>query len=237
MLLGFGGKTLPVAAGEAIVSFTFDDFFHSAFAAGGAILKDYGVRGTFYAAASLRDAENEMGRFYTAEDLVRLVADGHELGCQSYSQIDCGRASGGDILADTSRNSGQIAGWLRGYQVSSFAYPNGRASMTARRVLGQRYVTCRGAKPGINGGNIELNHLLSNRIGGHEGAVDEMRDLILRNAEQRGWLIFHARDVSETPSEHGCRPKDLEAAVKAAVKSRSRVLPVRGALGLVAASA
>jgi peptidoglycan/xylan/chitin deacetylase (PgdA/CDA1 family) len=237
MLLGFGSKTFSAPTGEAIVSFTFDDFPHSALAAGGAILKDYGVRGTFYAAASLRDAETELGRFYTAEDLVRLVSDGHELGCQGYGQIDCGRASGSQILADVTRNSAQISKWLKGYQVSSFAYPQGRASLTARRVAGRRYATCRGTKPGINGASLDLGFLRANRIVGGAEGVEAMRALIARNAEERGWLIFHTRDVSDSPSENGCTPNDFEAVVKAAVKSRSRVLPMRGAVGLVAASA
>jgi hypothetical protein len=158
------------------------------------------------------------------------------LGCQSYSQIDCGRASGSDVLADVARNGAQISGWLRGYQVSSFAYPNGRASLAAKRVLGRRYATCRSTKPGINGANVDLGYLRANRIGSGEGSVEATQDLIARNAELRGWLIFHTRDVSDSPSDHGCTPKDFEAAVKAAVKSRSRVLPMRSAIGLVAAT-
>ena len=234
--MGFGSKTLPAPRAEAIVSFTFDDFPHSALTAGGAILKNYGVRGTFYAAASLRDAETETDRFYTSEDLSRLVADGHELGCQSYSQIDCRRAGGSEILADVARNSTQIAGWLRGYQLSSFAYPNGRASIAARRVLGRRFATCRGTEPGINGTEIDLGFLRANRIGSQEGGVEALKALIARHAETRGWLIFCTRDVSDSPSDHGCTPKDFEAVVKAAVKARSRVLPMRSAIGLVAAT-
>ena len=168
---------------------------------------------------------------------MRLVADGHELGCQGFSQIDCGRASGSQILADATRNSTQISGWLKGYQVSSFAYPQGRASLIARRVVSRRYATCRGAKPGINGASVDLGYLRANRIGSGPGIVEAARALIARNAEERGWLIFHTRDVSENPSENGCNSSDFEAVVKAAVKSRGRVLPMRSAVGLVAASA
>ena len=68
-----------------IISFTFDDFPQSALRVGGAILQRYEVRGTYYVSLSLMDHEIPAGRAFSKEDLRQAVADGHELGCHTFS--------------------------------------------------------------------------------------------------------------------------------------------------------
>jgi len=66
------------------ISFTFDDFPRSALLTGGAILSRYGVRGSYYASLGLMGKQAPTGTIFVAEDLQRLLAQGHELGCHTF---------------------------------------------------------------------------------------------------------------------------------------------------------
>ncbi len=52
-----------------IVSFTFDDFPRSAYTVGGAILEEFGARGTYYATAGLMNRSNELGELFVRDDV------------------------------------------------------------------------------------------------------------------------------------------------------------------------
>ncbi len=60
--------------------------------------------------------------------------------------------------------------------------------------------------------------------------LDEVSDLIRRNREEGGWLIFYTHDVGERPSRYGCTPRHFETVVEAALASGSKVLTVGAAL-------
>jgi hypothetical protein len=53
------------------------------------------------------------------------------------------------------------------------------------------------------------------------------------NARDRGWLILATHDVSDAPTAYGCTPEFFEAALKYAVDSGAKILPVSEALTTV----
>jgi hypothetical protein len=53
-----------------------------------------------------------------------------------------------------------------------------------------------------------------------------IRDVIERNREAGGWLIFATHDVCENPTRYGCTPKLFEEVVNCSVKSGALILPV-----------
>ena len=71
------------------MSFCFDDFPRTAYTVGGAILKNFGARGTYYAAMGMMNTNNDLGDQFTREDLDCLLADGHELASHTFSHISC----------------------------------------------------------------------------------------------------------------------------------------------------
>src|ERR1700761_4440439 len=77
-------RTAIMTNQRAIVSFTFDDFPRSAVSNGARILESYGARGTFYAAGSYCGKTIDGIVQYSKEDLLRLVRDGHEIGCHTF---------------------------------------------------------------------------------------------------------------------------------------------------------
>src|SRR2546422_6309977 len=76
--------TVQMRNDRPLVSFTFDDFPRSALRCGGAILKKYGFRGTYYAALGLMGQHAPVGEIFSLQDLRDLLAEGHELGCHTY---------------------------------------------------------------------------------------------------------------------------------------------------------
>ena len=62
-----------------IVSFTFDDFPRTAARAGGAILGEHAMHGTYYVSLGLMNRHLPAGRGFSAEDLRDIVDEGHEL--------------------------------------------------------------------------------------------------------------------------------------------------------------
>jgi len=87
----FFQRPFPINTEVPLISFTFDDFPRSALLTGGAILKRFGLRGTYYASLGLMGKEAPPGVLFLRDDLEVLLEEGHELGCHSYSHCHSGK--------------------------------------------------------------------------------------------------------------------------------------------------
>ena len=215
---------------EPVVSFTFDDFPKSALHVGGAILKSYGVCGTYYAAMGLMDKVNHLGEHFSACDLKKLIADGHELGSHTFSHLSCREAAIRDIEVDVRKGREaveQVTGIRDSHQ---FSYPYGHATLQTKSRIGCMMSSCRGIVPGINKSPVDLNLLRANSLYSQSFDLDSIRRLLAENEKSRGWLIFYTHDVSENPSTYGCTSGELEIVVKLASKTGSKVLPMGQAI-------
>jgi len=158
-----------------------------------------------------------------------VLEAGHEVGCHTYSHIDCAAAGRATILKDIDRNGEALAA-VGGGALSHFAYPFGRVSHPARQHLGLRFRTCRGIFPGINANSIDLALLRANKLYGGPRDFARARRLIAEVGRTGGWLIFFTHDVSETPSPFGCSPVALDELVQVALHARCAVAPIGQAL-------
>ena len=77
-------RPLLIKSATPLVSFTFDDFPRSALLAGGAILRRFGLTGTFYASFGLMGRTAPTGSIFVRQDLDVLREQGHELGCHTF---------------------------------------------------------------------------------------------------------------------------------------------------------
>jgi len=209
-----------------VVSFTFDDFPKSALTNGGSILANHGLRGTYYTALKLAGTQGNLGRMFDAEDVLAAHAAGHEIACHTYTHLDCCQADAASVVEEVRENGAKLSALLCGAQMTNFAYPYGAVSISAKRAVANRFASSRGTGQGINCGTVDLADLLGTRI--YDCAFDRaaLRALIDRTRAIGGWLIFYTHDVSDTPSEFGCKPDQLEEIVAYAAE-RSEVLPVR----------
>ncbi len=220
---------------RAIVSFTFDDIDATAATTGASILERHGARGTFYVAGSLCEMSGTAGPYASAETCRGLAQRGHELGCHTYGHVALRRLSPQALAEDVARNSEYLLGATSGATLQSFAFPYNAPTLRGKRLLSQRFTTCRGGVAAINSGTIDLAFLKAIEINDVDFTVSDARRWIKAAMADKGWLIFLTHDVKENPSRHGCTPELLEATVALAAASGAEVLPVREGAARVSA--
>lgn len=199
-----------------IVSITFDDCPRSAVVQGATILERHKANGTFYICGSLAGTRWENGPQYQRSDLPRLLAAGHEVGCHTYSHLDCAHAESHRIEQELSANRDFLARAAPGVRSETFAYPYGSISLTAKRVAQAHFKACRGVEAGINVGRADLGLLRAVPIPSGDAVEATWIDPWLAQIrEQCGWLILYTHDIVDTPTPYGCRPSLLNSTVSA----------------------
>lgn len=205
-----------------LISFSFDDAPVSAVQAGAEALQAHGVRGTYYVCAGLDGRHGHMGDYAEARDYADLSARGHEVACHTFSHLDCGKASGPQIIADVDRNIHAL--YEVGLETRHFAYPYGDVSPDAKQVLQGRFGSLRALHPGLIRQGVDLNQLPAVGI---EGANGEARAAawIDRAIARKAWLILYTHDVRPDASDWGCTPEAFDRLVSRAAAG-AEVAPV-----------
>jgi peptidoglycan/xylan/chitin deacetylase (PgdA/CDA1 family) len=205
----------PAAAPPGpMASFVFDDAPASAAEIGAAILERHGLRGSFYIAAALAGTDAAVGRMAGPDAVRRLAAAGHEIGCHTYSHLDCGQADPGDAVEDVARNAETLGAWGLG-RPTTFAYPFGDVAPGAKRALAGRFALLRALHPGLICAGADLNQAPAVPVEGPGGEALGLTWL-RRAARRRAWVILCMHDVADAPSPWGCTPATLERLVTAA---------------------
>jgi peptidoglycan/xylan/chitin deacetylase (PgdA/CDA1 family) len=207
----------PVRAARVgpMISFAFDDVTDSAVSIGATILEARGVRGTFYVCAGLIGETGHMGAYVTRHQLVQAAAAGHDIGCHTYSHLDCGQAKDADIARDIDRNRDALAALGLG-PPTTFAYPFGDVSAEAKRATGDRFRLCRALHHGLIAPGSDLNQAPAVGIEGDDGEAVARRWMraVLRRG---GWLILYTHALGPAASEFGCSVEAFERLVDEAI--------------------
>jgi len=219
-------RNVEIATDVPYISFTFDDCPLSAATDGRRILEEYGFRGTFYLAGAFADAQD----VFQSRMVPDMTAAGHEVGCHTFNHFGLDRCSRALIDKQIRKNQEWLAGVLPGYEMTSFAYPMGRTSATAKRVVGEHYACARGVDDGVNRGSIDLLELKANKIYSFLANETDLLELIDQHREAGGWLILYTHDVQASPRRYGCTPEMLARVVRAATQDGLEVLPVRSVM-------
>jgi peptidoglycan/xylan/chitin deacetylase (PgdA/CDA1 family) len=214
---------------EPMLSICFDDFPASAAVAGAQTLEQNGARGTFYAAAGLREVDGECGLNFSAADLTRLVAAGHEIGCHTFAHADCAQRKTFDTLRDIAANRDALGAMGYVGAPATLAYPYGETTHQLKSALPPRYKCARGILPGLNIGRVDLMQLRAYPLFG-DGALNRAITTLKRAARRRAWMIVFTHDVGDTPSPWGTRTADLNALLLAARRAGVAVTTVSAAL-------
>ena len=230
-------RRFEVAPPVPLVSFTFDDFPRSAFREGGAILRDHGLSGTYYASLGLMGQTSVLGPLFLRRDLEDLLAQGHELGSHTYAHLDPWETRPEIFEESIAENDRALEALIPGAAFRTFSYPlQFPRPGTKRRVSGRFPCSRGGGRDRTNSGWIDLNLLEACFLTRAREDLAPIRDLIDRNRRARGWLIFATHDIGDRPSPHGCTPAFFESVVRLAVASGARVLPVVRAWEAVASA-
>jgi peptidoglycan/xylan/chitin deacetylase (PgdA/CDA1 family) len=207
-----------------MISFCFDDAPASATDAGAAILERRGLKGSFFIAAAMAGAEGATGRMADPAAVRRLAEAGHEVGCHTYSHLDCGQATAQDAVEDVARNAKTLDRWGLP-QPTTFAYPYGDVAPATKRVLAGRFTLMRALHPGLVTAGCDLNQAPAVGIEGAQGEANARR-WIDRAAGRKAWLILYTHDVAEAPTPWGCTPAALGRLADTALAAGFEVVTV-----------
>ena len=227
-------KPLRMLSGGAVVSFTFDDVPQSACREGRDVLEQQGCRATYYACGSFTDTSSSGARMHSRDDLLGLLERGHELGCHGYRHLDYQTLSGDEIAQDLSRNRDFFTEMGCASQVENFAYPYGCVSPSVKSAIGREFNSARGVWRGLNRGCADLALLRAEPLYQSLCTQSSLDELIDRNAQSKGWLIFFTHGVVDQPDRFGCTPALLDYAVRKSLASGAHVMPINRALRRVA---
>lgn len=223
----FSRKALRLSNNDAYISFTFDDFPISAYICGGAILKKYKVKGTYYVSFGLLNNMCPSGKIANIDIVKSVVEDGHELGCHTYSHSDAWETSPNDFESSLVKNEDALQNIFPGNTFNTFSYPLGNATPMVKRIA-EKYFNCsRGGKQKYNKGIIDLNNLNSFFIDRRKNKpLKYIKHLIEDNYKNKGWLIFATHGIGEDSSPYGCDPAYFEDIVKCATNGGGIVMSV-----------
>lgn len=223
-------KPFAMPARQALISFTFDDFPRSALLSGGAILKSFGLEGTYYASLGLVGKQTPSGPIFHLDDLPLLFEQGHELGCHTFAHCDSWKTRPSSFEASVEANRAALKSLFPNAEFLSFSYPIEMPRPMTKARTGPHFLSCRGGGQTINKGRIDLNQLSAYFIEKSRNNFQAIKDMIDWNQRERGWLIFGTHDIADKPTEFGCTPKFFEEVVRYAVDSGSLIRPVAKAL-------
>ncbi|WP_343080723.1 polysaccharide deacetylase family protein [Ostreiculturibacter nitratireducens] len=233
----FGGKYRTLGFRRPVVSISFDDFPVSAWEVGGRILRQHGVRGSYYVAGNLCGTEFDGNAIVEASRLTEVAAAGHEIGCHTFNHRRLRCLPAPDIVAEFDANLAFLKSVLPKEEVTTFAYPYGDVSVAAKRTAASRFAACRGVFEGVNVGKVDVGLLSCVCLEPHVLSQRSVAEWIQDAVRLNGWVIFLTHDVSETHGPYGTTPRLLEEVVTTAIASGCDVLPVREALDLASSPA
>jgi peptidoglycan/xylan/chitin deacetylase (PgdA/CDA1 family) len=209
-----------------IISFTFDDFPRSALREGGAILKRFGVTGTYYTSLGLMGKQAPTGTMFFREDLQQLLEQGHELGCHTFGHCDSWATDSNVFEDSVVENQQELSKLYPEISFKTFSYPINPPRARTKQRMPRHFVCCRGGGQTFNAGTTDLNYLSACFLEKNRDNPEILTDLIDRNRKAQGWLIFATHDVCKDHTPYGCTPEFFEKIVQYAADSGARVLPV-----------
>lgn len=213
-----------------LISFTFDDFPQSALFTGGAILNRFGLTGTYYASFGIMGKDSPSGRIFLADDLKILIEQGHELGCHTFDHLDSWQTDRKTFERSVLENRRTLSRLLPGVQFKNFSYPISLPRPLTKVRVGRYFLSARGGGQKFNVERLDLNQLAAFFLEKSRHDIRAIKDLIDKNLEARGWLIFATHDISANPTPFGCTPDFFSEVVQYAVESGSHILTVEKAL-------
>jgi peptidoglycan/xylan/chitin deacetylase (PgdA/CDA1 family) len=211
-----------------LVSFSFDDFPRSAATVGAPILKDFGVKGSYFVSGGRAGRHIDGLDQFVEDDLIRVAEAGHEIGCHTFSHIALPENSATAIKDDLLRNAEFVHRVLGEYTMSSFAYPYGTVSLSKKALMGRFFPMCRGIWSGVNKRQVDCRQLraMSLERSFDEGKVSAALD---QAQASNGWLIFFTHDISDNPSPYGCEPIRLARVLNDVLERGIEILTIKAA--------
>jgi peptidoglycan/xylan/chitin deacetylase (PgdA/CDA1 family) len=231
----FGRRPFAVPAAARVITFTFDDFPRSSLLAGGALLEQAGFAATYFTSLGLAGETIATGPMFGREDLPRVLARGHELGCHTHDHCPAWETPSAAYLASVEANIRAFATVGGAPMPATHSYPISYPRPATKVRLAEKFRACRGGGQAANRGIADLNYLGSFFLEQCGGDFAPVERVIAETEARGGWLIFSTHDVAENHTRFGCSPAFFARVVERAARSGATVLPMAAALDLLGA--
>ena len=142
-----------------LISFTFDDFPRSALLTGGAILKRFGLSGTYYASFGLMGKKASTDLMFLAEDIAAVLEQGHELGCHTFAHCHSWETKATVFERSVVDNALALDRLFPGVSFRTFSYPISPPRPQTKRTMANYFTCCRGGGQTFNVGTTDLSYL------------------------------------------------------------------------------
>ena len=160
--------------------------------------------------------------------MLDAVGRGHELGCHTYAHCHAWETHPNVFESSVLENMRAFTRLVPKGTFQTHSYPIACPRPQTKLNASKHFLCCRGGGLTFNRGRTDANNLKAVFLEKcrHLAAVTQLIEECCRAS---GWLIFATHDVCQTPTRFGCTPEFFEEAVRNAVKSGARVLPVASA--------
>ncbi|MGZ9098301.1 MAG: polysaccharide deacetylase family protein [Brevundimonas sp.] len=222
-------EAVEIAPPRGVFSLSFDDFPATAWTEAGPILAAHGVKATYYVCGGLADGVNMDRDQYRVEHLQALHAAGHEVGCHTFGHTSVLRMDAGALRLSLDANAAWVGERLDGHRMTTFAWPFGDATVSAKRVVGERFALARGVHDGVNTGREDRALIRSIGLESRRLPRYDLEGLMAEAAAAKGWLTAYGHDVSDRPTDYGCTPDDLDGVLRMAKAAGLEIAPVGAA--------
>lgn len=220
---------VTLAPARGIFSLSFDDIPATAWTEAGPILAQHGVKATYYVCGGLAGRRNMDRDQFEVGHLQALNEAGHEVGCHTFGHTSVLRMSDEALRLSLDANAAWVSERLGGYRMTTFAYPFGDATVSAKRLIRERFDLGRGVRDGVNTGREDRGLIKSIGLESRRLPAYDLDALMAETAASNGWLTAYGHDVSDDPTDYGCTPDDLERVLTAAKAAGLDILPVGAA--------
>ncbi len=199
-----------------LVSLTFDDGYRSHLEVATPVLRDAGLRGTFYVVSGfLGDPKHR----YLTEPMVKELFDaGMEIGSHTVDHERLSELRPRDVrhqLADSRKALEELIG----VPVEDLASPYGDSSTEVRDEIRARYRSHRSVEGRHNLPEfLDLSNLEA-RLIEETTTPAEVEQWIAEAEAEGGWLILIFHDITEKPAEYDTTPDDFRAMIDAVERS------------------
>jgi peptidoglycan/xylan/chitin deacetylase (PgdA/CDA1 family) len=225
----FSRRPFKIRTSVPIISFTFDDFPRSALHTGGAILEEFGLKGTYYTSFGLMGKVQPTGKMFLPEDVRTAAVQGHELGCHTFGHCHAWETRPDAFEESVLENRRALATFLLDGSFRSLSFPLSPPRVGTKKRVADHFLCCRGGGQTYNVDEADSNCLYGYFLEKSRHNPVAVENVIDENARVRGWLIFATHDVSESPTPYGCTPEFFRRIVGHSVNSGARILPVAAA--------
>lgn len=229
-------EAVNIAPAKGVFSLSFDDIPATAWTEAGPVLAQHGVKATYYVCGGLAGGRNMDRDQFQVRHLQELHAAGHEIGCHTYGHTSVLRMDAAALKLSLDANAAWVSERLDGYRMTTFAYPFGDCTLSAKRYVRGRFDLGRGVRDGVNAGREDRGLIKSIGLESRRLPHYDLAGLMAEAAASKGWLTAYGHDVSDRPTDYGCTPADLDRVLTLAKAAGLEIRPVGAAWAALAAN-